>query len=546
MTNAKNLMGRAVGRLLGLPPHTCDHDVIRGLRVPMRDGAELVADHYRPVTPKPAGTLLVRTPYGRGYPVSVLFGSVYAHRGYHVVVQSVRGTYGSSGEFSPSANEVADGADTAAWLRDQPWFTGAFATMGMSYLGFTQWALLTDPPDEMAAAVITVGPHDLSGPRWGTGSFGLNDFLGWSDDVAHQEDQGRIRGIARMLTARRRIARATAGLPAGEAARALLGDGARWYESWLEHPEYDDEFWSPTQLHAALEKTEVPVLLLSGWQDIFIEQTLHQYAQLRERDVPVAMTVGSWTHAQMLTMGAPTVLRESLGWLDAHLANDGHGSGRRHVRIKVNHDGWLELDDWPPQMPEQVRYLQPGGRLGDAVPPDTAPASTFTYDPKDPTPTIGGRLLSPEGGYRRDDKLAERTDVLTFTGDTLSQDLYVVGNPVLELAHSCDNPHNDLFVRVGEVDAKGRSRNVSDGYRRGATESGTITIELDAVAHKFRAGSRIRVLIAGGSHPRFARNLGTGEPLLTGRRTRPATHTVHLGSGASRLRLPAGRRPSSH
>jgi putative CocE/NonD family hydrolase len=193
-------------------------------------------------------------------------------------------------------------------------------------------------------------------------------------------------------------------------------------------------------------------------------------------------------------------------------------------------------------MPEHVRYLQPGGRLGDAVPPDTAPSPTFTYDPADPTPTVGGRLLSPAGGYRRDDALAERGDVLTFTGDTLSQDLYVIGNPVLELSHSCDNPNNDLFVRVGEVDAKGRSRNVSDGYARHTTESATVTIELDPVAHRFRAGSRIRVLVAGGSHPRFARNLGTGEPLLTGERLQTATHTVRLGEGASRLRLPAAPR----
>ena len=191
----------------------------------MRDGVELVADHYRPLTSNPAGTLLVRGPYGRGYPVSVLFGAVYASRGYHVIVQSVRGTFGSGGDFDPFSHEIADGADTAAWLRDQPWFTGSFATIGASYLGFTQWALLTDPPPEMAAAVITVGPHDLSGPRWGTGSFGLNDFLGWSDVVAHQEDPGRIRAIVRQVRARRLLARATAGLPVGEAGRTLLGDG---------------------------------------------------------------------------------------------------------------------------------------------------------------------------------------------------------------------------------------------------------------------------------------------------------------------------------
>jgi uncharacterized protein len=69
-------------------------------------------------------------------------------------------------------------------------------------------------------------------------------------------------------------------------------------------------------------------------------------------------------------------------------------------------------------------------------------------------------------------------------------------------------------------------------------------MELDPVAHRFRAGSRIRVLIAGGSHPRFVRNLGTDEPVLTGRELRPARHTIHLGEGGtSRLVLPAGPQP---
>ena len=405
MTAAKQIIGRTMSRLLRLPPHTTDYEVHHRVRVPMRDGVELVADHYRPLTSNPAGTLLVRGPYGRGYPVSVLFGAVYASRGYHVVVQSVRGTFGSGGDFDPFRHEITDGADTAAWLRDEPWFTGTFATIGASYLGFTQWALLTDPPPEMAAAVITVGPHDISGPRWGTGSFGLNDFLGWSHGVVHQEHLRGVRAIAHHLRATRKVARATAGLPVGQAGRTLLGDGAPWYESWLEHPEHDDPFWAPLQLHAALDRTEIPVLLLSGWQDLFIEQTLAQYAQLRARGVPVAVTIGPWNHSHMLRKGAPTVLRETLAWLGTHLAGN-DGASRSPVRIHVNGAGWIDLEDWPPPMPEQVRHLQPGGRLGDAMPPDTAPASTFTYDPADPTPTIGGRLLSPQGGYRNDTKLA--------------------------------------------------------------------------------------------------------------------------------------------
>jgi uncharacterized protein len=132
--------------------------------------------------------------------------------------------------------------------------------------------------------------------------------------------------------------------------------------------------------------------------------------------------------------------------------------------------------------------------------------------------------------------LAARSDVLSFTTDVLTEDLCVQGNPVAELAHTSDIPHVDVFVRLSEVDAKGRSRNVSDGYRRLATATDSVSVELDAIAHWFRAGSRIRVLIAGGSHPRFARNLGTGEATATGSQLKASTHELRFGT--SRVVLP--------
>ena len=541
----KRAASRVLARALKVPPPTTDFTVHRGVPVPMRDGVELVADHYAPQTSSPAGTVLVRCPYGRAFPVSSLLGAAYAARGYHVVIQSVRGTFGSGGDFTPMIHEVADGADTVAWLRDQSWFTGTFATIGLSYLGFTQWALLMDPPPEMVAAVISVGPHDFSAATWGTGAFTLNDFLGWSDMVSHQEDSGALMNGVRQARSRRTVAHAANQVPMGDAGRTLLGTGAPWWESWVTQPDGGDSFWDAVRLTDALDRVDIPVLLFSGWQDLFVEQTLEQFRHLRGRNVTTALTVGPWTHTELMTKGAPTVLRESLAWLDGHLGGK-PVAPRSPVRAYVTKGDWLELPDWPPAMPEHVLYLQPAHRLSEIPPDASAPPSTFTFDPADPTPTIGGRLLSPEGGYRDDTRLALRGDVLDFTGDPLPADLYLVGSPVVELSHSCDNPYNDLFVRVSEVDANGRSTNVSDGFVRLATDSGTVRLELDPVAYRFTAGSRIRVLIAGGSHPRFVRNLGTDEPPISGRRMTPATHTVHHGAqGASLLVLPAGPQPPS-
>ncbi|WP_409426507.1 CocE/NonD family hydrolase [Mycobacterium sp. SMC-11] len=540
-TSSPRLADVVVNRALRrLPPPTTGYTVRRE-QVPMRDGVQLRADHYQP-TGDVTGTLLVRCPYGRKFPFSLVFARMYAARGYRVILQSVRGTFGSAGVFEPMVNEAADGADTVAWMRTQPWFTGSFGTIGLSYLGFTQWALLADPPPELSAAVITVGPHDLYQSTWGAGSFALNDFLGWSHMMAHQEVRPRIRAGLQQLTAQRRVKRAAAALPLGSAGRALLGGGSPWYESWVEHPDRDDPFWDRMRYPVALEQTQVPVLLLSGWQDLFLDQALTQFRTLRDRGAEVALTVGPWTHTEMLTKGLRTVTAESLDWLGTHLAGVDGPSRTSPVRVCVTGGGrWRDLPDWPPASTDRSWWLQPGGQLGDSPVADgTTDSASFHYDPADPTPTVGGRLLAPGGGYQRDDVLARRGDVLTFTGQPLTEDVDVLGSPVVELAHSSDNPNVDVFVRVSEVDARGRSRNVSDGYRRLNQSAGTVRIDLDQVAHRFAAGSRIRLLIAGGCHPRFARNLGTDEPAISGAAQRPATHTVQLAG--SRLLLPADRR----
>jgi len=80
-STVRQAIQRKLSGVLRLPPPTTEFVVDRRLRVPMRDGVDLLADHYVPHTTTPAGTLLVRGPYGRGWPFAAMFGSVYAARG---------------------------------------------------------------------------------------------------------------------------------------------------------------------------------------------------------------------------------------------------------------------------------------------------------------------------------------------------------------------------------------------------------------------------------------------------------------------------------
>ncbi|MEQ0574086.1 CocE/NonD family hydrolase [Mycobacterium tuberculosis] len=170
--------GQALGGLLGLPRATTRYTVGH-VRVPMRDGVQLVADHYAPATSQPVGTLLVRGPYGRRFPFSLVFARIYAARGYHVVLQSVRGTFGSGGVFEPMVNEAADGADTVAWLREQALVHRPVRHHRPALSGFHPVGVAAiRPPELAAAAVITVGPHDFRASVWGTGSYGGASWAG--------------------------------------------------------------------------------------------------------------------------------------------------------------------------------------------------------------------------------------------------------------------------------------------------------------------------------------------------------------------------------
>jgi uncharacterized protein len=236
LSGPARIASAAISKRWKLPAATNDVRVLRGVDVPMRDGAVLRADVYLPASAGPHPTVLMRSPYGRGAGFALPMAVPYAERGYAVVLQSVRGTFGSGGDFSPVINEEHDGQDTVAWLRGQEWFDGRLATLGPSYLGYTQWALALDPPPELKAMVLHIGPHDLGQAGMIDGAFQLTNLAIWTDLVAHQERVGFLRGLVRLATAERRLAPHFGALPLQGLAERLGGNPAPWFDEWLAHP----------------------------------------------------------------------------------------------------------------------------------------------------------------------------------------------------------------------------------------------------------------------------------------------------------------------
>lgn len=257
--------------MTGGAPHT--------LSVTLADGCRLLADHY-PVpgpdtTGRARGTVLLRTPYGRARHRAQ--AASWNRAGFDVVVQDVRGRYGSEGEWRPYRSEGDDGAATVRSLASQGVLRGRVLLAGASYdahcaLEAARTLELGDPGEavpgrsEPAVAVVAMVPalglfetaHDPQGrPR-------LRDRIGWwhqhgfaresgpplpDDELDRLCDQARRHGVLSVV----------------EDGVHGPGASAAWRRLWAA---------SPLDLTARYGSLRTPLLVIGGSRDFFAAETL--------------------------------------------------------------------------------------------------------------------------------------------------------------------------------------------------------------------------------------------------------------------------------
>lgn len=513
------------GKALKLPPRRFARvEVVKDVPVAMRDGVILLADRYfpagRPDAPPNAPVVLVRTPYGRGG----LFGfsaALFAERGLQVVVQSVRGIGGSGGEFNPMHQEADDGEDTLHWVRAQPWFGGRLYTFGASYLGNVQWAMASRAPELIDGMALQVTLSNFAEELRGHGALTQAGMLGWTQLTSGMVDAGPGGKMVRPRPGE--LDKFHDHLPLGTIDTAAFGKPVPWWQQWIARDDPDDAWWQALDHRAAVVAARAPAAMTGGWQDIFLPFQIRDFEARQAAGLESWLTIGPWTHAA--PAGMIQGLRDALALFGALEDGTEPFAGRGRVRLFVQGaNQWRDYPSWPP--PGAVArplYLRSGGRLDPAPPEADEGAATYVYDPADPTPAVHGPRLFGGEKVRDMAALEARDDSIVFTGEPLAEDVEAIGPVTVALSVRSDRAHTDFYASLSDVDAKGRSIQVCDGYvrlRPGFPEADAdgvrrVTIDCWPTAWRFRRGHRLRLVVASGAHPRFARNLGTGEPMAT-------------------------------
>ncbi len=507
-------------------PRAQTHDLVceRDLRVVMDDGAALLADRWvsRETRSAPQPTVLVRSPYGRRQLVGAIFGALLAERGLQVVIQSVRGTFGSEGQFNPF-DERADGLATLRWLRQQRWHRDRIAMIGPSYLGLVQWAVAPEAGDDLAALAIQVSASQFHGETYAGGSVSLETVASWLVLVAEQERRLALLAIARSL---RRLPELLADLPLSDLDQRATGAEAAWFREGMASPSREDAYWVARDFAAGVAEVSAPVQLIGGWYDIFLPWMLEDYAALQAAGRAPQLVIGPWTHTAPGLLAAG--MREGLGWLRARLLDDDRLMRPAPVRVFITGERaggrWRDLPGWPPPELDELRlWLAGGGGLEDQPPASSVASDRYRYDPHDPTPSVGGPVLLAREPVVDNRRLEARADVLTYTTASLPSVVEALGPVQVEVWLRTSSPYFDVFARLCDVDGEGSSWNVCDALARvapGRFEQSTdgawhVAFGLWPIGHRFDSGHRIRLQISSGAHPRYARNAGTGEDPMT-------------------------------
>jgi len=521
--------------------------------IPMRDGKALAARVLLPPQSGRYPCVLVQTPYNKdraGREVGDIAQVADAARGsadtwrrfdrdhYAYVFVDWRGFYASkdamAGVKRLTWRRGQDGYDCVEWCAAQSWCDGKVGTWGGSALGKQQFDTAAEQPPHLVCCVPLIAYMGQRYEAYYEGGVMLE---------AHVKALDRLGfGVSRMV--------ASTPLPG-----ALIWTIAR------------NRSYTP-------EKITVPCLMISGWWDNYPADVIEMFNDVVARGGDEAraqskLIMGPWAHTAVdlprqgdlvFDNASAYSAKITMQFFDYFLRGKTDSGWAKVARVNAYQCGdetWVGGEAWAKLegKPQTLQLFGDGSiraAVADSAPARTPPTRTYTYDPHDASPTIGGQNLPPlTHGPKDVASIEKRKDVLVYRTEALKAPLRLRGDAELALTLSCDRTDCDLHVRLCDTLADGRSFLVSETIQRAQLRDGktvqplepgkpyTLTLRFAPHAYTWLPGHRLELIVTSGNSPRYERNPHTGADHWDEAAAQPVTVTIqHTADSPAVLRLP--------
>jgi putative CocE/NonD family hydrolase len=323
----------------------------------------------------------------------------------------------------------------------------------------------------------------------------------------------------------------------------------------------------------------VPMLMIGGWYDHGTVQILDFYNGLHSSSPLVVrnkhrLLMGPWAHggfgpAQVgSAQQGELYYYDAVGWSDSlallHLEyflnneTNGWNTSPYIQYFQMGENTWQNTADWPPTgLTTYNLYFHDDGSANTTMPVSSIAFDSIIYDPRNPSPTIGGATLRQDllqGPYDQAPVVESRNDILLYRSVILGSDVVMKGKAEVHLFISSNRKDTDFNIRLTDIYPDGKSMLLADGTRRARFRNGynasdtaslvpgtvyEIIIDLPDIANTFLPGHRIGIDVSSSNYPRYDCNLNNGKAMYAAGDTLIATNRTYTNSlHASYVQLP--------
>ena len=448
----------------------------------------------------------------------------FVRYGFGVVFQHCRGRGKSDGECIPYLNERTDTLALYDWIRKQPFYNGELYLFGRSYSSSVH--LVAAPfAKDIKAAVLEVQDSERYNCNYRNGFYKLGLHGNWYVGMYKKKS----------LPVKHYVPESFNMLPLSDFSQTVFNEKSVDFDEILRHPTQEDPFWQTAMgggdAHDAVKHAHIPILLVSGFYDIYTGGIFDMWNNLDEETrAQSALVVSPYDHS-----GKPDkqpihfengMISEQFGdyrqkWLCAvrNRQNMPFECGKV-TYYKLFENAW-HTDDFAP------------GSKFITLPLGTQ-AQTYRYNPYAPA-TFNGGLSANFGGTAYQNPPFQRPDILTVYTPEFAEDTGVKGKITAKLRVSSTCEDTCFYIRLslcteeGDLGLRDDINQISN-FNAQYTPGEEITMDFSFDEHAFviRKGQKLRIDISSSAFPLYVRHTNQKGLYCDQTTARIADNTVFL------------------